>query len=435
MTTSNTTAARGDMARHLKLLTYLQAKEKIIETVGGRRTRVESVPIDSALGRVSAEEVVSPCDVPAFSTSAMDGYAIKSCEVAKADASHPAVFKVMGSVYAGSPKPASRVTGRLTYYVATGAPVPDGADAVVKVEETRLKGEEVSMSGSIPTGKNVAARGEDIGAGDVVLSKGAMVNPAQIALLVSAGRTELAVFAKPKVGILSTGDELSLPGSSEEGKKTNNYSNLLAGYLADAGAAPVPLGVAKDDAEEILGMVEKNISNLDAVITIGGSSVGQKDFTPSALKGATDFVEVFHGIRMVPVRPTGLATLGGKPVVLVPGHAVAAALSFFLVVRPMVNLLSGLAYDAGIPTIRARLSEELANRRPIGAIFLTKLSVKDGSYEAEPLRWGSNLVSSLTSANGYFPVAPRKTLEAGQEVVVNLLGAQEMYRIPRGGAR
>lgn len=426
---------RKDMARYLKLLPYSRVREKIIEAVRTRHTLVERVPIDSALGRVCAEEVVSPCDVPAISTSAMDGYAIRTADAAKADASHPILLRVKGTLYAGSRRPSSRLRGGDAYYVATGAPIPEGADAVVKVEETRQVGNGVSVSVSVPRGKNVALRGEDIRAGRAVVTKGHVANAADIALLVSAGKRSLAVFGMPKVGILSTGDELTLPGREEEGKKANNYSNLLAGYLTCAGAIPVPLGVAKDYSAEILGKVERNIEDLDALITIGGSSVGRKDYTPDALKGAADFVEVFHGIRLVPVRPAGLFTVEGKPVVLLPGHAVAASLAFFLVVRPIINLLSGLSFDSGIPVIRAYLTEALSNPHPIEALFLTKLTVDEGGYDATPLRWGSNLMSSLVTAHAYVRLGPQQSLEAGEEVAVTLLGAQEISRIPRRGTQ
>src|SRR5208283_2970726 len=240
-------AKRRDVARYLRLLPYPKVRQKIIDSLAGRPLPIERVPIDVALGRVSTETIVSPYDVPTVPTSVMDGYAIRSIEISKANASHPVRFNVKGSLYPGSEKPSFPLKGRDAYYMATGAPVPDGSDAVVKVEETRLVDGQVSLSMKIPKWKNIALPGEDIRAGAKVMRKGQIVNAADIALLIEIGFADLSVFRKPKIGILSTGDELTSLSRKEAGKKVNNYSNLIAGYLTDAGAFSTPLGVAKDD--------------------------------------------------------------------------------------------------------------------------------------------------------------------------------------------
>lgn len=433
MAKASSAKKREDVSRHLKLLPYSKVREKIIDALSGRNPGIERVPIDAALGRVSAETVGMSYDLPAITSSAMDGYAIRSVETGNAHASRPVLFDVKGSLYPSSRRPASRLRGFDSYYVGTGAPVPIGADAVVKVEETRLVGSKISVSLPVPKWKNIAPQGKDLRAGAKVVAKGHIVNAADIALLISAGRSDLAVIKSPRVGILSTGDELTVLGSEEEGKKVNNFSNLIAGYLADAGTVPVPLGVAKDDEGEIREIVERELRHLDALVTIGGCSVGVKDLTPNALQGASECQEVFHGIRLVPVRPTGLFMVGKKPVVLLPGQSVAAALSFFLVVRPIVNILSGLGFDSRLPVIKARLSEGFSNHRPIGALFLVRLTAEDGLYTATPLAWGSNLISSLASANGYLQLDPGQTLKVAETVTVTLLGAQEILRVSRDG--
>ncbi len=430
-----TEVKRADVGGYLKLVPYDEVKRRIVGELPRLPLSVEKVPIDFALGRVSAEDVVSPCDIPGFSSSAMDGYAVRSSELRGADASHPVSFTVRGSLSHASSQPASRLTGLDTYYVATGAPLPVGADAVVKVEETRLSGNEVLVSVAIPKWKNVVLRGEDIRTGAAVVRRGQTVNAADIALLVGSGKDNLAVFRSPRVGILSTGDELTRFGSEEKGKRVNNYSNLIAGYLTDAGAVPVPLGVARDDPRQIAAIIENEIGNLDALVTIGGSSVGTRDFTPSALEGVGGCEELFHGVRLVPVKPTGLFIVGEKPVVLLPGHSVAASLSFFLVMYPIINILSGLRFDSRLPLVRARLSKSISNPRPIGALFLVRLATEDGAYSAAPLRWGSNLISSLAGANAYLQVNPRSALNKGSMVTVALLGAREILRIPGSASR
>jgi molybdenum cofactor synthesis domain-containing protein len=423
---------RTDIGNYLKLMTYAEVRTKIEQALSGVRLATERVHVDDALGRVSAEGVSSPCDIPAAASSMMDGYAIRSDVTIKADDSNPASFKVRGALSPSSARPTSELGEFDACYVATGAPIPPGADAVVKVEESRLSGSNVAVSFHLPKWKNVALQGEDVHVGDLLVGRAQILNAADIALLIAAGRTDVEVFRRPRVGILSTGDELTHIGSGEQGKKVNNYANLIAGYLSEAGTIPVFLGVAKDDQAHITGVVEKQLARLDALVTIGGTSMGVKDFTPGALMGLAECRELFHGIRLVPVKPTGVFMIGKKPVILLPGHAVSAALSFFLVVRPITNILSGLKFTSRVPAVRARISEELTNPRPLGVLLLVRVTARDEEFTAIPLPWGSNLVSSLARANGYVQVEPHTSLEKGERVTVSLLGANELLRVMEG---
>ena len=422
----------GREARFLKLLPYRRVRDEIIEALSGPHLATEKVPIDSALGRVSAERVVSPADIPPVSVSAMDGYAIRSVELAQAVGSAPVRFDLVGALHPSSVRPRRPITARRAYYVGTGAPIPAGADAVVKIEETRVDGRAISVSRPIPKGKNVVPGGDDLRRGEVIVEEGDIVTAASIALLVGIGVGRLRVNRLPRIGILSTGDELAKLGEEEPGKKVNNYSNLMAGYLRDAGAVPVPIGVAGDTVEKITLAIRGSIGRLDGVLTLGGSSVGERDFTAAAIRAAPRSKEVFHGIRLVPVRPTGLYLVGRKPVVLLPGHCVAAALSFFLTVKPVVNLLSGLEFGSRTTRLAARLAEGIVNPRALGTLFLVRLSEAEGRYTARPLPWGSNRISSLLRANGFLQLEPRQKLESGAEVVVELLGTQEISRIASG---
>ena len=424
---------RADVGEYLKLVTYSEALKRIEGAVSKIRPQVERVPIDSALGRVSAEDVDAPGDIPEIATSMMDGYAMRSDEIRNADPSHPVSFTVKGSLSPASLRPGERLSGLEAYYVATGAPIPLGADAVAKVEETRQSGDNVSVSLSVAKWKNIAQRGDDVQAGSPVVRQGQIVNAADIALLVAAGRSDLSIYRRPRVGVLSTGDELTRLGAGEEGKKVNNYANLMAAYVADAGALPVLLGIAGDDEAEIAERIDRGLGDVDAVITIGGSSVGTKDFTTRAIRRLSGCEELFHGVRLVPARPTGMFMVRGKPVVALPGHSVAAALAFFLIVHPTFNLMIGLKLQSRMVSIQARVSGEIPNPRPVGALFLVGLAVKDGVYYATPLRWGANLVSSLRAANAFLEVQPRTTLKEGEAIEVTLLGGSEALRIPGVG--
>lgn len=422
------------MGGYLKLIPYAEVRRRIIGAVACPEDYVEAVPVDEALGRVSAEEVDSPRDIPAVTTSMMDGYAVKASELRRADAAHPVSFEVKGALAPASVRPHFRLSGRASYYVATGAPVPFGADTVVKVEETRLTGDRILVSLSLPRWKNIAQKGDDVRAGFPIISRGHIVNGADIALLIGAGKKDVAVVRRPKVGVLSTGDELT-DGPVVEGMRVNNYANLIAAYLNVAGATPVMLGVARDDEAEISRRITEGIGSLDALVTIGGSSVGRKDFTTNALRSVAGCEELFHGVRLVPARPTGMFMVGRKPIILLPGHSVAAALAFFLVVFPLVNILLGLQFDSRYIVVRARIAEPLANPRPIGALHLARLEREGDVYTATPLRWGSNLLSSLAGANAFFELDPRRELRTGQYVAVTLLGPGEIERVCGGTKR
>ena len=423
------------MGGYLKLVPYSDVRRRIEGALSGVRPSVERVPVDLASGKVSAEGVAFPCDIPEATSSMMDGYAIRSSEVRSASASHPVSFKVVGSLSPASVRPATRLTGRDAYYVATGAPVPVSADAVVKVEEARPSGDSILVSVSLPRWKNIALRGEDVRAGSTVVRVGQIVNAADIALLVAAGKRDLDVFRSPTVGILSTGDELTRPGGRESGKRVNNYANLIAAYLLESGATPIRLGIAGDDEEQIAKMMVKGIRDLDALVTIGGSSVGTKDFTARAARRIDGCEEIFHGIRLAPARPTGMFMFRGKPMVLLPGHSVAASLAFFLVVHPIINILSGLEFNSRLTLITARLSQGLSNPRPITTLFLVSLTTQDGAYSASPMTWGSNLISSLARANAFLQVGPHSVVREGQSVTVTLLGGREIQRVHAGAVQ
>jgi molybdopterin molybdotransferase len=411
--------------RFLKLLPYSKLREMVTAALRNATIGTEVVAPSDALGRVCAESVVSGHDVPAAPVSAMDGYAVRSAETKTASPTNPVRFNVKGSVFPG-PGEVPRL-GRLeAFYVATGAPIPKGADAVVRVEEARLSGDQIVVMRSIPKWKNVALRGEDIHSGQVIVERGRIIRPPDIALLISAGRSNVRVFRRPRVGILSVGDDLTEPGSIG-GKTVNNYSNLICGYLSETGSDPLPMGVASDDPVQVRNIIEGRIDELDAIITIGGCSVGENDQTPSAFPEGL----LFHGIRLLPIKPTGMAIVRRKPIILLPGHAVSAALSFFLVALPALNIISGLGFDTRIPGIKARAAKRFSNTHTIDALYLVRLRRSDGEYEATPLGWGSNSLSNLARANGFLRLAPAQVVEKGEAISVTLLGGLEMSRVMR----
>lgn len=413
----------------------------------------EFVRVDQAVGRIAAEEVRSPCDIPERNISAMDGYAIRARDSEKASTTNPVHFKVKGVIYpyssfsVNSTNRAKRnipnVKKGEAYQVATGAPIPVFGDSVVRVEEVRTEEGQIVVRRKSPKWKNVSARAEDVKKGDIILRGRRILNPSDVALLIGVGVRKVKTFTLPRIGILSTGNELveftdkgRRSFNSRNGIKVNNYSNLLSGYVQSLGAYSVPLRIAKDDSSEICAILKKGLQSCDMVITIAGSSVGKMDLTTEAISSIEGSRILFHGVRLVPIRPAGLALVGSrrpKPVAIIPGHAVSATLAFFVIALPIINMLMGLTPDSRNSFVSARLDRSLTNDRAIDALYLASLSTAKNnpreSYIASPVGWGSNVISNLSRSNGFVRLAAHETLRRGEVAKISLFGANEIERV------
>ncbi len=409
--------------RFLKLIPLEEAQKRIVQTFGPIGT--EWVSVDRAVGMISASEAKSRVDIPAVSVCAMDGFAIRSQETARATSSEQARFRVKPHARGGRTPTVGRGEA---VAVSTGDPLPSGADSVLRVEEARLTGGTVVVSRGVERGKNVSARGEDVGAGQAIVARGEAISPARMALLMSAGIAKVRAYRTPRVGVLSVGEGLKRFGEGSPGEKTNNYANLVLAYLAELGVDGSLLGITAPDPAGIRALVGRAVRDCDVVITIGGVSVGPRDTVPEALVEGKSRI-VFHGLRAVPLRPAGLAAFDGKPVVMLPAHVVSTVLSFFVVALPVLNVMSGLPADSRRAVVRAEATGESANPRAIDALYLARLGRSEGGLSASVLGWGSNLLSNLSRANGFVRLAPHENVAQGQILDVQLLGGQELVRL------
>ncbi len=412
--------ARPDMQRYLKLLPIQEAQKRIDSKFKAIGT--EQVSVDDSIWRVCAEEVRSRRDVPKWSISAMDGYAIRSTDTKKASPAEPLRLKTRVAVD-------RRIGQGEAMQVSTGDQLPAGSDSVIRVEETRIEDDGVMITGSVQKWKNVSIVAADLHAREVILRNGEFINPAIVALLISAGITKVKTFAMPRVGVVSVGTELKRFGDDTPGKTANNYANLILGYLAEYGTKATMVGVVRDDLIELRDLLVRVIDDFDMIVTIGGASVGPGDLTPDAVLLDDDSAMVFHGLRAVPIRPVGLAKVRGKPIAILPGHAVSVALSFFMVALPVLNVISGLTIDSRMCVLRAIAVKSFSNERPIDALWLVTVKRRRNGYYAEPLGWGSNLVSNLSRANGFVRLRARETIHQEQIIDVQLLGSAELSRV------
>ncbi len=412
--------------RYLKLIPIGEARRMIglqFKAVGS-----ELVSVDRSMGRVCVTTIRSKLDIPKSTTSAMDGYAIRSEDTRKASPPDPCRLRIR------APSEGQHGAGVVlrrgeAVAVSTGAELPRGSDAVLRVEQARVECDNVLVSGQIPKWKNISFAAEDVRVGQVLLRKGDMITAAGMALLMSAGIARVRVRRILKVGIISVGERLTSFGRPSPGRTVSNYANLTLGYLSELGTKATILGIVGNDASEASRLIERAARDFDMVMTIGSASVGSGDLAPDAVLRCPGSKMVFHGLRAVPLRPVGLASVGGKPVVLLPGHAVSAALSFFVIALPVLNQVSGLKPDSRTAMVEATTADEFSNGRPMDAYLLATLKKRGGAYTARPLGWGSNLQSNLALANGFVHLGRGESVPAGRTIEVELFGSSQILRV------
>ena len=398
----------------------------------------ESIDLWQAAGRVLAEDVVSPVDVPTFERSMMDGYAVQADDTQGASDYHRLPLTVIGQSLPGCPFAETLGRGQAVR-IMTGAPLPAGADAVLPAEQAEAEGNVVYATDAVPPRKNVGRRGEDIQAGAKVLAAGRVLRPQDLGVLSSIGRASAVVFRPPRVRLVITGHELLPAGSKVEANAQYNIADangpMLAALVARDGGVPhlLPLlvGVGRgegganetreapvsyvvpDDPAAILAAMQ---SDSDMVIVSGGSSVGQEDHAPILLAEHGDLA--IHGIAMRPSSPTGMGTMDGKLVFLLPGNPVSCLCGYDFFAGRAIRLLGGRKADWPYRAVRLPLDRKLVSQ--VGRVDYARVQIREG--RALPLAIsGASLLTSTTEADGFVVVpADSEGFAAGSEVEVYL---------------
>ena len=404
------------MTRIFKRLTPVeQALSTYLEYL--HPTSSEEVDLGEARGRVLAEDVISPIDVPPFHRAAFDGYAVRSSDTFGASASNPVVLKVVGRLRPGDESEIEVNEGEAVE-IATGAYLPEGADAVVPLEFSRRSGDHVEVIKQVPPGANVDRKGSDVMRGQTVLTEGTVIGSFEMLLLASLNVTRVRVFRKPVVSIISTGSELVELGSElGRGKIVNSNRYALESLISDL-AVPRYLGIARDDEDELGEMVKRGLDG-DLIVTIAGTSVGERDLVPTIVRSLGGEI-LFHGLSIMPGKPTLLALIDETPLIGLPGSPVAAMVAAIEVLLPVLARLSGVNGVLQWPRVRARLDRRIASRPGVRHYVRVKLRRENGLLMATPVRVsGSGIISSLTQADG-FVIVPEDVegYEAGAEVDV-----------------
>ncbi|MDR7550011.1 MAG: molybdopterin-guanine dinucleotide biosynthesis protein B [Armatimonadota bacterium] len=397
-----------------------EAQEIILRSVS--RGPVEELPLAEAAGRVLADAVVAPEDLWPFPRAAMDGVAVRAADVAAASAEAPVVLSVAGAVHSGEVWPAPLEPGTAVR-IATGAPVPVGADAVIPRELLQWDAGRVLVSAPVARGRHVFPAGEDARAREVVLEAGTVLGGGQLGLLAALGAGVVRVVRRAAVAILATGDELVPPRSSlQPGQVRESNSYHLAGEVAAVGAVPRLLGIARDDAADLALWIREGL-RADALLVCGGASVGERDLVREALVRAGVSLQ-FVGVAMKPGAPVAFGLAGDRPAFALPGTPGAARVAFELLVRPALCKMMGhrLLHR---PAVRARLARALAVA-PGRRRFLWAYATLDASgvWVAPLSGQGTATLRSASDANALIDMHPGDAdLPAGAPVTVRLLTA------------
>ena len=383
-----------------------------------------AVPLRDALGLVLAEDVLSPIEHPPWDNSSMDGYAVRAADVAGVTKDSPIVLPVLETVRAGQ-RPTRSVQPQTAIRVMTGAPVPEGADTVIRVEDTDGGEMRVEIRDARDAGRNVRPRGEDLEPGAIAVAAGSVIGAAQLGVLASVGAAMVKVHRRPRVAVLASGDELVDLDRFDEVRRgdrivTSNSYTIGANVIA-AGGEAVDLGIVRDDpasyAERMAGA-----NGCDLLITSGGVSVGAFDFTKDVLKSLGAELHLWR-VLMRPGAPLGFGTLHGMPWLGLPGNPVSAMVTFELFARPVIRRLRGERQVFRRP-FQVRVRDDVVIGAPL-THFMRVIVEWDGNEAWARLTGpqGSGLLTSMSRANALLIVPPeRQTIRAGESAHVLPIG-------------
>ena len=380
----------------------------------------ESISTFQSYGRILAVDVVAPEDVPKASTSHMDGYAVISADLRGATRSHPAILSVVDATGPGDRSKRRLVRGQ-TIQVATGASLPAGADAVIPVESVEARGREVHVEFSPSRGEHVYRAGQDIRRGELILPEGHRIRAQDVGILVSLGFNKVRVRKRITVAVLATGNELAPANRPRKGKKVESHSPIFLRLAEALGCSTLDRGIVRDNPKALRSALHTALARSDFVVTLGGTSAGRRDLVVGAVSSLRPDALV-HGLRLDRGRVAGIASVRGRPILMLPGPIQAATNAFLVMGVPIIRELGG-SREAGISVPCVLGAPWEARRRFSDFQKVVYVRLKAGPPAvAEPITGETESMKLLTEANGYFLV-PEKvgSLEKGVQVDVKLV--------------
>lgn len=392
---------------------------------------LETTNILDGLGRVIGEDIYAGRAMPPKDHSTMDGYALRSIDTLGTSQEKPSLFDVVDDIPAGA-IPKRRIEAGQAARIMTGAPLPDGADAVVRMEDTRKEKNRVALFAEARKGRNVRYAGEDVKIGEKVISRGEIIRPAEVGMLASLGRAFVLVRRRPLVAIVATGNELmeiDAPPTPWKIVGSNSYS--LAALVKECGGVPLQIGIAKDSREDLLAKFGTAM-RADLILSSGGVSVGDYDLVKSIMNEPGNRIH-FWQVAMKPGRPLAFGSLGDVPIVGLPGNPVSSMVSFEQFVRPAILKMTGHT-NLFRRTVQARLGEEIRKKEGVRYFIRARIELEPEGYSVVTKgSQGSDMIRSMVRANGLI-VLPEKdtTARKGSAVTVQLLD-DSLERMPSPG--
>ena len=420
-----TSGPKGDALSEKEFSFYrVQTREQALARLDGfDRLPAREAALDRALDRVLAGDLTAGEDLPSFVRSTVDGFAVRAKETFGAAESLPALFELEGEVAMGRPAEARVGPGRAVR-IWTGGMLPQGADAVVMLEYSRvLDGTGLELTKAVAPGSNTIEVGEDVAQGEPILTAGTRLRPQELGLLAALGLTKVKVVRRPKAAVISTGSEL-VPADQNPGPGLirDVNSHTLAAQIRRAGGEPLDLGLVPDDREEIRELIGRGLERADAVLVSGGSSVGAADWTLKTFMSFPGAELLVHGVSISPGKPLILVRVGQKSLWGLPGHVASAMISFELFLKPFLSRrLQGERGPGPLP-IRAELTRNLASAQGREDWVRVRLEGGPDRFRAVPVLGPSGLISTLVRADGLVMIdLESEGLEAGETVQVHLI--------------
>ena len=406
-----------------KLLTFEEAKKTIDDNFKPAQIGDEDVALLEAYNRVLKTDVVSNLDIPPFNRSTVDGYAVKAEDTFGADENQPVTLNLSGMINVGE-QPKIVLGKGEAVEIVTGAPLPEGADAVIMLEDTERANEQLQFFVPATSGMNVMKKGSDIKNGEIVLHAGQVLGASEIGVLAALGLTKARCSKPPIVAVLSTGGEVTEPGKPlPMGKIYDINAFSLSTAIIESGAKPVYYGVVPDDKAALTKALTSALTSADVVITSGGVSVGPRDYTPQIVDSLGKPGMVVYGIAVKPGKPTSVAFAKNKPIFSLPGHPTAALLMFYLLARPIIQRLSGRA-PSDIRSIRAYAGARMFSAKGRRTFVMVQLVLDTEKMRlvAEPVEGGaSGAITTLAEADGFVEVSENQQfVDKDEEVLVKL---------------